>query len=80
MSIWHRDHRKRTAATAYGVVVTEPNAEPDKINVHARRCGSGPADRTRRHATDAAISVAASVRACLAEVFVKHENHTPIGA
>lgn len=80
MSIWHRDHRKRTAATAYGVVVTEPNAEPDKINVHARRCGSGPADRTRRHAADAAISVAASVRACLAEVFVKHENHTPIGA
>jgi threonine dehydratase len=57
-----------------------PNAGPDKNNVHARRCGNGPADRARRHVTNAAVCVALLCTRVGAEVFVKHENHTPIGA
>jgi hypothetical protein len=45
-----------------GVAITNPKAGRNKNNVHARRCGNGPADRTRRHVTNAAICAAASMR------------------
>ena len=74
------NEEEQASGTPVGRPIKRPHLSPKWHDVVSAGCRRRGRHRLRRHAAHAAICLAVARRRTGCEVWVKHENHTPIGA